>query len=65
MKKNARCRLLTNYMSIWLYSVGRPPEPVNQLYLSWLNTGKVPKEHEIRDAIKRSERSRKKGKATP
>jgi hypothetical protein len=58
MKKHARCRLLTNYMSIWLYSVGRPPEPVNQIYLGWLNTGKVPSEKVIRRAIKLSEKER-------
>jgi len=58
MKKHARCRLLTNYMSIWLYSVGSPPEPVNQIYLHWLNTGYVPSESEIKKAIKKSEQAR-------
>jgi hypothetical protein len=60
MKKHARCRRITNYMSVWLYSVGNPPEPINQIYLAWLNTGIVPSKIEIDDAIRLSEIARKK-----
>lgn len=56
MNKHARCRLITNYMSTWLYSTGRPPEPINQIYLHWISTGKVPSKKTIEGAIERSER---------
>ena len=52
MKKHKRARLLAKYMSVWLYSTGRPPEPINKIYLLWLETGHIPSKRSIKTAIR-------------
>lgn len=57
-KKHERCRRIADYVSIWTYSLGTPPKPINAIYLRWLNTGKVPSMRKIDGAITASERDR-------
>jgi len=35
-------RHLARMMSPWLYSVGPPPERLNQMFLDWIEDGRLP-----------------------
>lgn len=56
----AECKLkavrkLASYISTWLYSVGPPPDPVNKLFIRWVDDYKVPTMEQVNKAITKSE----------
>jgi len=51
MSKLERVRILASHMSIWVYSVGIPPPEINQLFLNWVDRGKVPTLSDLHRAI--------------
>jgi len=56
MKKHKRCKLMTEYISVWLYSEGIVPKAINKVFLDWINNGNIATEQEIRKAIKESDK---------
>jgi hypothetical protein len=48
------CKRLANAISPWLYSVGPPPKPLNDLFLAWIDRRHTPTEEEVDVAIAES-----------
>lgn len=46
---------LVGYISTWLYSDDVPPDPINDLFLRWMDKGKVPSSGELTLAIRQSD----------
>ncbi len=46
---------LVGYISTWLYSEGDPPEPINDLFLRWMDKGAVPSSGELTLAMRQSD----------
>lgn len=54
------CKRLASAISPWLYSVGPPPKPLNDLFLRWIDQRHTPTDSEVDLAIKQSEELREK-----
>jgi hypothetical protein len=48
------CKRLASAISPWLYSVGQPPRPLNELFLAWIDHGHTPTEAEVDLAIEQA-----------
>jgi hypothetical protein len=46
---------LVGYLSTWLYSEGDPPEPINDVFLRWMDRGNLPSSGELTLAIRQSD----------
>jgi len=47
----AALRVLGDYVSVWLDSLGPLPTPLRRVWIAWLNEGKIPTMGEVRHAI--------------
>jgi hypothetical protein len=45
------CRRLASAISPWLYSKGSPPKELNDVFLAWVDGGKIPSDVEVTEAI--------------
>lgn len=45
---------LVGYISTWLYSEGDPPEPINDLFLRWMDKEVLPSPGELTLAMRKS-----------
>jgi hypothetical protein len=43
------------YVSTWLYSDDVPPEPINDIFLRWMEKGDLPSSGELTLAIRQSD----------